>query len=87
MAREIVENRELFEQQNPESDNSGTDRAVSQSLVTLHDVFKKVKREKYPFLWNVLIWIHSFMPTSTSCEQCFSGLKRRLHENMKKTTA
>ena len=87
MAREIVEKRELFEQHNQESVNTGTDRANSQSLVTLQDVFKKVKKDNYPFLWTVHIKIQSFIPTSASCEQCFSCPKHRLHENMKKSTA
>ena len=56
------------------------------SIITLLDVFQILPRNRYPFLWHVTMRILSFMPTSASCEQCFSCLRRRLHENMAKTT-
>ena len=56
------------------------------SIITLLDVFQSVPKNRYPFLWHVTIRVLSFMPTSASCEKCFSCLRRRLHENMAKTT-
>ena len=55
--------------------------------ITLMDVFHVVERDRYPHLWSVVVRAMSCMPTSASCEQSFSCLKHRLHENMKKTNA
>ena len=59
----------------------------STSIITLQDVFKIVEREKYPLRWKKMIDVISLMPTSASCEQSFSCLKHRLHENKNKRTA
>ena len=59
-------------------------RDESQTIITLLDAFKVVDRMKYPVLWDHALIIVSYTPTSVSCEQSFSILKRRLHENMKK---
>ena len=56
-------------------------------IYTLHDVFQILEKDKYPGLWNLTRRVMSITPTSASCEQSFSCLKHRLHENMKKTTA
>ena len=51
------------------------------------DVFHVIEKGRYPVLWSLVVKAMSFMPTSASCEQSFSRLKHRLHENMKKTNA
>ena len=59
----------------------------NKTVITLMDVFKVVDRNKYPVLWDVVLRVLSYTPTSVSCEQSFSILKRRMHENMKKENA
>ena len=84
MASEIVSNRELFMHHNMETADQMTKNTGSDSTITLQDVFKMVKKETYPFLWGVTLRMIAIMPTSASCEQSFSCLKHRLHENIKK---
>lgn len=55
--------------------------------ITLLDVFKVIDRRNYPFLWEVVVKTLTILPTTVSCEQSFSCLKHRLHENMLKETA
>ena len=50
-------------------------------------MFRVVDQTKYLFLWGTVLRVLSYMPTSVSCEQSFSILKRRMHQNMKKETA
>ena len=85
MAREILDKEVMFIIKNGQSTEM-TDSFIKTEILTLSDVFQKIEREKYPQLWNLTRLI-SVTPTSTSCEQSFSCLKRRLHENMKKKTA
>ena len=56
-------------------------------FITLYEVFKVVDRTKFPILWDVVLRVLSYIPTSVSCEQSFSTLKRRMQENMKKENA
>ena len=55
--------------------------------ITLLDVFKVVDRSNYPFLWEVVVRTLAVLPTTVSCEQSFSCLKHKLHENMLKENA
>ena len=87
MAREILLRREEIEGNSSQPINQTTDTKSGISVITLQQVFKTIEKDSFPFLWNVMIKTISFMPTSASCEQSFSCLKHRLHENMKKTTA
>ena len=57
------------------------------NAITLFDVFKVVDRTRFQVLWDIVLRVLTYTPTSVSCEQSFSILKRRLHENMKKETA
>ena len=55
--------------------------------ITLLDVFKVIDKSNYPFLWEVVVRTLAVLPTTVSCEQSFSCLKHRLHENMLKENA
>ena len=55
--------------------------------ITLLDVFKVIDKSNFPFLWEVVVRTLAVLPTTVSCEQCFSRLKHRLHENMLKENA
>ena len=57
---------------------------ANKSFITLYEVFKVVDRRKFPVLWDVVLRVLSYIPTSVSCEQSFSVFKRRMHENMKR---
>ena len=83
MANEIVAKKELIVRQKQENKDDSNQQAHL-SLRILQDVFKWIQREDFPFLWEVMIKTVSFMPTSANCEQCFSCMKHRLHENMKR---
>ena len=78
MLQRVDEIKNVISRERKEESNS--------SIITLLDVFQILPRNRYPFLWHVTIRVLSFMPTSASCEQSFSCLRRRLHENMAKTT-
>ena len=51
------------------------------------DVFKVVPKERFPFLWRVVVRVLTTMPTTVSCEQSFSYFKRTIHTNMGEKTA
>ena len=51
------------------------------------DVFKVVNPNNFPFLWEVVLKMMSVMPTSASCEQSFSRLRNKMHENMMMETS
>ena len=51
---------------------------ANKSFITLYDVFKVVDRREFPVLWDVVLRVLSYYPTSVSCEQSFSILKRRM---------
>ena len=86
LAREILDKEEMFRNKTGQS-TERTEKFLETEILTLSDVFQKIEKDKYPHLWNLTRRLISVTPTSTSCEQSFSCLKRRLHENMKKTTA
>ena len=54
--------------------------------VNLSDVFQVVKREAYPLLWGEMVKTLTVLPTTVSCEQCFSVVKHSIHVNMKAET-
>ena len=86
IAREILVKEEMFKRKTVHS-TERTDVTDETDILTLGDVFQIVERDKYPHLWSLTRRVMSVIPTSTSCEQSFSCLKHRLHENVKKTTA
>ena len=57
-----------------------------ETQMNLDDVFRVVERSKYPLLWNEVIRINTIVPTSVSCERCFSVIKHSYHNNMKSNT-
>ena len=56
-------------------------------VITMIDVFVIIQRDKYPVLWKTTLKTVSLLPTSVECEQSFSGLKHKMHQNMAKETA
>ena len=68
-----------------QTSNDGRQRQTQ--TITLLDIFKVIDRRSYPYLWKVVVRTVTIMPTTVSCEQCFSCLKHRLHENMLKENA
>ena len=85
LMKEIVENERMVVKKTTASKQDGQD--VKDSIIDLSDVFKCVDKGKYPELWDIFLRTMTYIPTSVSCEQSFSILKRRLHENMKKENA
>ena len=81
---EVVENERMILEKAPLSKQDRQEK--NNDIVTLFDVFKVVDRTKYPVLWDVVLRVLTYTPTSVSCEKCFSILKRRMHENMKRKT-
>ena len=68
--------------------DNGTGSAVmKRKTVTLFEVFKIVNRTNYPFLWDITLKAITILPTTVSCEQQFSRLRHKLHENMRKETS
>ena len=51
------------------------------------DVFKVIDPNNFPFLWDVVLKTLTVMPTSVACEQSFSRLRNKRHENMKLETS
>ena len=86
IVNEIVENERIIVQRasvaKPDNDNDD-----NETLITLFDVFGVVDQTQFPFLWDVVLRVLSYTPTSVSCEESFAILKRRMHQNMKTETA
>ena len=81
IAREILENENILTIKKKPSRDDG-ESTESCNVITLFDVFKIVPRKKYPSLWQLVLRVLSFLPTTVGCEQSFSFLKRKLHQNM-----
>ena len=64
----------------------GGDERRSKTL-SLLDVFAVIARENFPVLWNVTLKNLSTIPTTASCEQLFSRLRHKHHDNMNKETS
>ena len=79
--KEIVENKKTVTEKMRQIKD---DEVRRESTITLFDVFTVVVRTRYPFLWDMVLRVLSYIPTSVSCEQSFCILKRRMPENMKK---
>ena len=60
---------------------------VKMKTVTLFDGFKIVNPVNFPSLWDITLTAITILPTTVSCEQQFSRLRQRLHENMRKETS
>ena len=86
MARDILVKEDIIKCKTRHS-TQRTNGEPETYIITLSDVFKIIEKGNYPQLWNLTKRVMSVTPTSASCEQSFSCLKRRLHENMKKKTA
>ena len=80
--KEIVQNEIAIKQKTTLTRQGALDK--NQRVITLFEVFKVVDPRKYPVLWDVVLRVMSYTPTSVSCEQSFCILKRRMHENMKR---
>ena len=86
IAREILENEnELSALKKPSQDEGKTNKTCQE--ITLFEVFKVIHKEKYPALWKLVLRALSFLPTTVGCEQSFSFLKRKMHQNMTKENA
>ena len=83
----IVNNEEAIK--NGENRTYTRDEMGQSSMkpITLLDVFQVINRDNYPFRWNVTLKEVTIMPTTVSCEQQFSRLRHKLHNNMAKETA
>ena len=60
---------------------------TSTKVISRLDVFKVINHHGYPYLWDITLTALTIFPTTVSCEQQFSILRHRLHENMAKETA
>ena len=85
LLKQIVENEKTIIEKAELSKLERQD--VNTKCINLVDVFKVVDRTKFPVLWDIVLRVLSYTPTSVSCEQSFSILKRRMHENVKKENA
>ena len=86
MAMDIVCNQEAIENR-VRTNDIGRESAKGPTTITLFDVFQVVNPDNYPFLWDITTKAVTIFPTTVSCEQQFSQLRHRLHENMKKETS
>ena len=88
MVHEIVSMKTLIIEVNKER-NTLLSKRVGMSIETkinLEDVFRDVEMNRYPLLWNEAIKINTIVPTTVSCERCFSVIKQSFHTNMKSDT-
>ena len=86
LACEIVEKEnEIISAKN--TSQNGQVAFETKHVITIIDVFVIIQREKYPLLWKTTLKTLSLLPTSVECEQSFSGLKHKMHQNMAKETA
>ena len=83
---DIVNNQEAILER-ARRNNIGPGRDNEFATITLLDVFQVVNPENYPFLWDITMNAVTIFPTTVSCEQQFSRLRNRLHENMEKETS
>ena len=62
--------------------NANGSGVETEMIFTLIDVFKIIKKDEYPLLWKSVLLVLSFLPTTVACEQSFSRLKHKMHQNM-----
>ena len=58
-----------------------TDNSIHQ--ITLNDVFEHINPSEFPWLWKCVLEVRAINPTTVSCEQSFSCLKRSHRVNMR----
>ena len=86
IAREILESENELSAFKKSSQDDGEANKTCQEI-TLYEVFKVIRKEKYPALWKLVLRALSFLPTTVGCEQSFSFLKRKMHQYMSKENA
>ena len=69
------------------NDNKGETDDGKRKVITLLEAFEYVERVDYPELWRTEIMTMTMFTTTVSCEQYFSQLRNKFHENMKIDTA
>ena len=84
---EIINNQDDIVRRFQETQINNESGGESLKTITLLDIFEFVNRENYPFLWEKTMNVLTMIPTTVSCEQYFSRLRRKLHENMSKETS
>ena len=84
MAREIVINQELRALLSNRRQSNDEAEEGRENTITLMDIFVFVDRNTYPTLWKTVLKTLALIPTSVSCEQYFSRLRNKSHENMSK---
>ena len=87
MATEILNNVQSDANWAMINQMSGETDGVRMNQITLLEVFDHVDREQYPMLWRTVKKTLTMFATTVSCEQYFSRLRNKHHENMKKETA
>ena len=87
IASEIIEKEALIIQQTNIAPRENEIVGEPNTTITLLDVFTIINPNNFPFLWNVVLKMLTVMPTSVSCEQSFSRLRNKMHENMKMETS
>ena len=87
IAEEIIRKEALIIQRVNTSSHHNEDVDGRNTVITLLDVFKIISPNNYPFLWDVTLKTTTVMPTSVNCEQSFSRLRNKMHENMKQETS
>ena len=70
-----------------ERENKLRDLLELPTTSNLVDVFGVVPKESLPRLWRFVVRIHTIMPTTVACEQCFDSFKRTNHINISDQTA
>ena len=63
------------------------ERGEVHNSINLMDVFNVVNHDSYPILWETTMRALTILPITVSCEQNFSRLRHKLHENMSKETS
>ena len=73
IAREMLSKKEAIQGEIQRTTIPTLEETNLAPTITLRDVFKTIRKESYPFLWNVVVKMLSFMPTSASCEQSLAA--------------
>ena len=63
------------------------ERERENKTITLLDVFKVVNHESNTIIWDMTMSALTILLTTVRCEQHFSRLRHKLHENMSKETS
>ena len=87
IVHEVINNEECIINAVNSTDNDEVRGELKLKTITLLDVFNTIKPDGYPFLWDITMKALTIQPTSVNCEQNFSRLRHKLHENMSKKTS